>query len=712
MSAQNDDTFRVRLAPPGSAHGPRAKRFVSQIVTAVAKSPGGSGNRGTARRTPSTTPGGRPTWAFGRGQVAARMGTRLWSRPDARRAVVKAHLVRLGAGSGPSIAAHLKYIEREGVTRDGAKTQAYGPDTDAADLEAFAEQAKDDRHQFRLIVSVEDASDVEDLRAFTREWMQRMQVDLQAPLEWVAVDHWDTDNPHTHVILRGRVRQGRKEVDLVIAPDYLAEGMRGRAADVATDWLGPRTELEMRQALQRETEQARLTSLDRALLASAADGIVDLAADGSQREPTQPAVKSMLAERPSHDPGLTEKPAPTTRSARHVMLRSRVEQLIGMGLAKGIDGRRWELSEDLERVLRAMGERGDVVRTMQKALGAQRRVLDTDPAPHQSIVGRVADRQPAKGAHAPGYLVVDGIDGRAHHISLPLGVDADTIPIDGIVRVTAHAARAGPTEPNGAHDRAVPPIASPAPKEVSPGDYGLPAETSAYPSASALSLHTGRSDQESPLPPSPVRQSPDPARSAAHTVHDADETSRHDLPLEKTGMARGATARPPWIEVLAQSDLAQQVRSLGPTWLDRTLLQGDAMLAVTGFGGQVREALEERVQVLEGAGLAAKKGQRVVLARDLITSLEKREWKATVERLEQEMNRPYRTLPDGETARGVYRRSVQLTVGRFAVLDDGAGFSLVPWRPALERSLGQEVAAHMRGPAVHWEMGQKRGIDF
>lgn len=707
MSAQNDDTFQVRLAPPGSTHGPRSKRFVSQIVTAVAKSPGGSGNPGTARRTPSTSQGGRPTWTFGRGQVAARMGTRTWSRPDARRTVVKAHLVRLGAGSGPSTAAHLRYIEREGVTRDGAKTQAYGPDTDAADLEAFAEQTKDDRHQFRLIVSVEDASDVEDLRAFTRQWMQRMQADLQAPLEWVAVDHWDTDNPHTHVILRGRVRQGRKEVDLVIAPDYLAEGMRGRAADVATDWLGPRTELEMRQSLQREANQARLTSLDRALLARAIDGIVDLAADGSQRKATQPAVKSTRAERPLHDPGLTEKPAPTTRSARHAMLRSRLEQLVGMGLAKGIDDRRWELSDDLERVLRAMGERGDVVRTMQKALGAQRRELDLDPTPHESIVGRVADRQAAKGAHAPGYLVVDGIDGRTHHITLPLGVDADTLPIDGIVRVTAHAVRTGPADPKGAHDRAGPPNVSRAPKEVSPGDHVLPAETSAYAAASALSLHTGRSDQKSS-----VRQSPDPAWSATRTVHDADETSRNDVPLAQTGMSGGATARPRRIEVLAQSDLAQQVRSLGPTWLDRTLLQGNAQLAVTGFGGQVREALEERVQVLESAGLAARKGQRIMLAQDLITSLEKREWKATVERLGQEMNRSYRQLRDGETARGVYRRSVQLTVGRFAVLDDGAGFSLVPWRPTLERSLGLQVAAHMSGPRVHWEVGQKRGIDF
>ncbi|MBB1603832.1 DUF3363 domain-containing protein [Variovorax sp. UMC13] len=709
MSVQNEDKFQIRLAPPASDRGPRTKRFISQVVTAVAKSPGAAGVRGTTRRSASATSGGRPAWTFGRGQVAARMATRS-ARPDGRRAVVKANLVRLGPGSGPSVAAHLKYIDREGVTRDGAKTQAYGPETDAADLEAFADRTKDDRHQFRLIVSVEDAGDVEDLRAFTREWMQRMQVDLQTPLEWVAVDHWDTDNPHTHVILRGRVRQGRKEVDLVIAPDYLAEGMRGRASEVVTDWLGPRTELEMRQALQRETEQARLTSLDRTFLAHAVDGIVDLAAVTAKGEAAQPHGGHPLAGGSSHDAALTEEFGPATRSGRPTMLRRRLEQLAGMGMAKKLDSHRWQLSRDLERVLRAMGERHDIVRTMQKALGAQRRVLDPDPAPRQSIVGRVADLRAAKGSHALGYLVVDGIDGRAHHITLPLGVDADTIPINGIVRVTAHLARTGPPAAKGAQDRAAPLEAQPPSRKILREDRDL---LNRMPPivGSATALRSVLSDLNRLTLPSSVRCSPDPDRQPARTARNTDEVSQRASPLEPTATSATATPSAPHVEVLARSDLAQQVGSLGPTWLDHTLLQGSAPLAVTGFGGQVREALEQRVQALECAGLAARQGQRITLARDLIKSLEQREWKVAVERLEQAMKRPYRTPREGETARGIYRTSIQLSAGRFAVLDDGTGFSLVPWRPTLERSLGQQVAAQTRGRTAHWEFGRQRGID-
>lgn len=709
MSIQNEDNFQIRPAPPASDRGPRTKRFISQVVTAVAKSPGAAGIRGAARRSASTISGGRPAWTFGRGQVAARMAPRS-ARPDGRRAVVKAHLVRLGTGSGPSIAAHLKYIEREGVTRDGAKTQAYGPETDAADLEAFADRTKDDRHQFRLIVSVEDAGDVEDLRAFTREWMQRMQVDLQTPLEWVAVDHWDTDNPHTHIILRGRVRQGRKEVDLVIAPDYLAEGMRGRAAEVVTDWLGPRTELEMRQALQRETEQARLTSLDRTLLAHAVDGIVDLAADTAKREAAQLHGGGPLAGGSSHAAAWTEAFDPTTRSGRPTMLRRRLEQLAGMGMAKKLDSHRWQLTRDLERVLRAMGERDDIVRTMQKALGAQRRVLDPDPAPQQSIVGRVADLRAAKGSHAPGYLVVDGIDGRAHHITLPPGVDAATVPINGIVRVTAHLARTGPPAAKGAQDRAAPLEAQPPSTKILRQDRDLLHQMPPAAGSTPV-LRPLRSDHGSLTLPGSVRPSPDPERQPAQTARNTDEASHRALPLEHAATSATATPPAPHVEVLARSDLAQQVGSPGPTWLDHTLLQGSAPLAVTGFGGQVRAALEARVDALERVGLAAREGQRIVLARDLTTALTQREWQAAVERIERELKLPHRDFHDGSTARGVFRASVQLTAGRFAVLDDGAGFTLAPWRPALEHRLGQQVAAHARGSAVHWEFGRQRGIE-
>src|SRR3546814_5675538 len=89
-----------------------------------------------------------------------------------------------------------------------------------------------------------------------------MEADLGTGLDWGAVNHWNTDNPHTHIVVRGRDDTGK---DLIIAGDYIAHGFRHRAAELATEWLGPRTELEIQQTLQREVEQERWTSLDRTL---------------------------------------------------------------------------------------------------------------------------------------------------------------------------------------------------------------------------------------------------------------------------------------------------------------------------------------------------------------------------------------------------------------------------------------------------------------
>ena len=108
-----------------------------------------------------------------------------------------------------------------------------------------------------------------DLRAFTRELMNDAERDLGTKLDWIAVDHWNTDNPHIHVLVRGRADDGQ---DLVISRDYISRGFRARAAERVTLELGPRSEQEIRAALEAEVEAERWTSLDRALQIAADEG--------------------------------------------------------------------------------------------------------------------------------------------------------------------------------------------------------------------------------------------------------------------------------------------------------------------------------------------------------------------------------------------------------------------------------------------------------
>ena len=129
---------------------------------------------------------------------------------------------------------------------------------------AFIERGRDNRHQFRFIVLPEDAAEMTDLRGFTRDLMRQMERDLDTGLDWIAVDHHNTSHPHTHIIVRGVLDDGRI---LNIAGDYIAHGVRHRASDRVTLELGHQSEVELRTKLGNEVEAERLTRLDKMLLA-------------------------------------------------------------------------------------------------------------------------------------------------------------------------------------------------------------------------------------------------------------------------------------------------------------------------------------------------------------------------------------------------------------------------------------------------------------
>ena len=124
-----------------------------------------------------------------------------------------------GRVTAAPLAQHLTYLKRDGVTRDGKDAELFGADPEPVNGKLFAERCGDDRHHFRFIVSPEDATELADVRTFTRELLTDMEKDLGTRLDWVAVDHWNTDNPHVHVLVRGKADDGR---DLVIDRGYIS----------------------------------------------------------------------------------------------------------------------------------------------------------------------------------------------------------------------------------------------------------------------------------------------------------------------------------------------------------------------------------------------------------------------------------------------------------------------------------------------------------
>jgi type IV secretory pathway VirD2 relaxase len=152
--------------------------------------------------------------------------------------------------------AHVGYLERDGVTRNGGKGRTFSAAEDRADAVAFARRGLIDRHHFRFVVTPEDAAEMTDLRAFTRDLALQMESDLGTRLDWVGIAHWNTDNPHVHLVGRGVADDG---CDLVISRDYISHGLRSRATDLVSAELGPRPEHE---ALAHEVDAERGTRLD------------------------------------------------------------------------------------------------------------------------------------------------------------------------------------------------------------------------------------------------------------------------------------------------------------------------------------------------------------------------------------------------------------------------------------------------------------------
>jgi len=157
--------------------------------------------------------------------------------------------------------------------------------------------------------------------------------------------------------------------------------------------------------------------------------------------------------------------------------------------------------------------------------------------------------------------------------------------------------------------------------------------------------------------------------------------------------------------------LASQVTAPGATWLDRQLVAREPVACGNGFGREIRQAMEERKRYLVEQGLASRAGERLTLSSGLIDKLASRDLEAATTSIAERTGLSHRPSAAGDYVSGIYRERVTLASGRFAMIDDGLGFQLVPWRPALDRHLGQHITGTMSpGGSVDWALGRGIGI--
>jgi type IV secretory pathway VirD2 relaxase len=373
------NSFTPKLGRIGWKQGTRLDTYINRVTRAVHTAGHVHGSR------KSSFSGSR----IGRGSAFGTLAAAGLYPGGQRRVIVKARITKFKAGQLGAARAHLRYIQRDGVTPEGEPGQLYGPDTDQANGTTFLDDCGDDRHQFRLIVSPEDGAELHDLKPFIRDFMAQVERDLETKLVWVAVDHYNTGQPHTHIVIRGKDNHGD---NLIITKDYMSHGLRMRAREFLTLELGPEIEHDMTLKLAREVNAERFTRLDRALLKHTDRGYLVISA---------------------------MPPEDRTTHASHM---GRLKKLQSLGLVEEKQTGVWQISSEIESKLKSLGKRGDIIKTMHRVMretGIDRpagsfAMFDTTK-PSNRIVGRVAGLGLTDEINDCHYIVVDATNGKVHY---------------------------------------------------------------------------------------------------------------------------------------------------------------------------------------------------------------------------------------------------------------------------------------------------------
>ncbi len=376
-----------------------------------------------------------------------------------------------------------------------------------------------------------------------------------------------------------------------------------------------------------------------------------------------------------------------------------------MRLATEIETGKWMVSPKAEPTLRELGERGNIIKAMHRALEREGLTEDRHPAGYvvhrEHATGRITGRVLDKGLGGDEMgervrLVIDGVDGRVHHIEM----DADRA--EDVGRGMIVVAGSVPPGPSAA-DRNILDIA---------GQEGVYRPSEHLERARAAIDRLG-GDPEA-FVRSHVRRL-EALRRAGHTMRIDVDHWRVPADLPERGQAYDlardrANMR---ISILSPIGLDSQIDHDGATWLDRELASPSrTTLANTGFGREVSEAMERRRQSLVNMGHALRlEDGRIRVAKDLVANLERAEVTRVGKAMAAERGLTFTAAKSGEYVSGTLVGSTQLASGRFAMIDDGIGFQLVPWQPVLNNRIGQHITGTVRAAGgIEWSFGRKRGL--
>ena len=538
---------------------------------------------------------------------------------------------------------HLKYIERNGVEKDGSEGKLYGKDNNF-DRDQFKRDIPDEKHQFRFIVSPEDGHAL-DLTEFTKNLMQQVEKDLIRPLEWAAVNHYNTDNPHVHIVIRGVDLRGER---VTIEPKYISEGVRFRAQEIATKELGIRTPEERLEKSRTEIHAEKYTTLDWTLSQKVKDGIIDLG----------------------------EYSGTLTQQLKQAQLSARLDKLELFGFAEQTGERIWSVREGWQESLRKMGKDIEIYKNIHKVAQGDPQRYRINPVGEKEIQGVVLSKALSNELYDSFYIIVQEPDGYTNYLNLDRKNEPE-INVGNVVSIT--------TEKE---------------KWLKKADIVIAQQAAQNNGIYSAKLHLESIDS----PTVTLRENE--KQVAAEDFVQAHE--RRLWRLQKFRLAQSLPDEswqvdPELVEKLSEKDknegpivklrtkniseisINEQVSYRGRTWLDRFTDKLDSTeFSYYGIGLEMKTAVQRRILILREMGVDPMDPARA----KKLDSIEKKELSDRV----SQSGLQHKTLHSGEQINGIMREIKMAGGNKYAMVETNSKeFSLVPWHKDFVPHIGKQV---------------------
>lgn len=577
-----------------------------------------------------------------------------------RRVTVKARIVKMNAYGKRAARMHMSYLERESVSMDGGKGEIYGRDPEMQ-RDDWQTVLPDEPHQFRFIVSPEDEVD---LTSFTRELMQHMEKDLDRELDWVAVNHYNTDHPHTHILVHGLDKEGR---EVIIDREYMSNGFRRRAGAILTRELGTRDLDDLQQQIDRDIERVGVTGMDRKLGELEEGQVIDTKGDAFMQE---------------------------GKFSRDKLLR-RLRVLEKMGFATEQRQGTWQMREGWQKTLRAESVRQRRFRDMHRVIGgdpSRYREYGTD---HGTIEGKLVRIGLDDELYGRKSWIVEDPRGEVYYVVRDgsTGKDRDLAREGDVVKISM--VKDSWSRPSDAS------IAEQAEKHG--GVYDRNRHLMEI-NGTHIRLRTGKM-----VPKEEYIDALEKRLERLSSMGLAEEAGKgvwRIAPDMQTVLARKDTEEPRFKQTVTRDTALrfnEQETYRGRTWLDRFTANPDKGSAHYGFGKEVQQAARRRALFLQeelgidplGASRARQLDQ--VEQKDLAQTISGRE------RLK------YQEPENLQKVKGSVDDSGTLPSGkRYAIIKDprARSFTLLPWRREFEKSTGKQIEVIRNQANNRWMVRQ------